>query len=299
MKPRSNHALIPMATAVAAFVTALGPVHAQEPECTVTEEAGAKERYQQAESFKSSSEYFNASAEYRAAFELCPRPFLVFNAAQMLWLDGKKLEALDLYEQYLELDSASSAATTAVERFFLAAEEQREHGVPRDALILYERYLRLAPGGDNAKYARARMNELRQREVERLAEQERTLAEQAAKQPRVPAIVASDGLSTAPPPDWRPGGLFIGGSALLFFGVAMHSASSNNSDDDGRSQKRVAIVSYAIGGTAFSLGLIWLLRTRTGSATPSAPGLKSPASHLEFTPMAGPHVFGGSWRLHF
>lgn len=328
MKPRTSHALVQLATATITVCTPLfGPAYGQESVCTRAEEDSAKERYNQGESHKAAGEYDAASAEYRAAFELCPRPFLLFNAGQMLWLGGDKRAALDVYQQYLALEPEGSAAAIAREQFFVAAEEERVDGAPRDALILYERYLELAPEGDHADAARAHLNELREREMARLAGRGRPQAEQEAKPPPKPPVEVSEPVQPAASPDWRPGGAFVAGSALLVLGVAMHGSSSNHRrnyderyrelcptdcprdtlpsevrdmDSTARVQWRVALASYVVGGAAFSLGLVWLLIAPSDPATPVAPRVEPSAGRpMRFTPMAGPDVLGGTWQLQF
>ena len=118
----------------------------------------------------------------------------------------------------------------------------------------------------------------------------------------------------------------MAGSAILVFGLAMHGSSSNyrrNYDEryrqlcptdcpletlpsdvremysTARNQWRVALASYVVGGAAFSLGLAWLLIAPSGPATPAAPGVELSAGHMRFTPIAGPHVLGGTWQVQF
>jgi len=61
----------------------------------------AKAHFKQAKAYQEAGAFARAVDEYKAAYELDPRPELLFNIAQAYRLAGDKKQALENYKQYL------------------------------------------------------------------------------------------------------------------------------------------------------------------------------------------------------
>lgn len=79
-----------------ALVLATAPARA-----APTAKAQAKQHFKQGKALQDAGRYDDAVAEYRAAYEVDPRPEMLFNIAQVYRLGNHKQAAIDYYQQYL------------------------------------------------------------------------------------------------------------------------------------------------------------------------------------------------------
>ena len=89
-------------------------------------ERAAKAHYQKGARLFTAKRYAQALVEYRAAYELSPRPPLLFNMARALHENGDKAEALAHYRRYL--DAVPPKGPVADEAREFAAALERELG---------------------------------------------------------------------------------------------------------------------------------------------------------------------------
>src|SRR5687767_3337095 len=78
-----------------------------------TRKERAQQHVKKGQAHQAAGEYDQALTEYRAAYDLLPHPLLLFNLAQVYRLQGKLSEAVDHYEQYLELEPEGKGAAQA------------------------------------------------------------------------------------------------------------------------------------------------------------------------------------------
>jgi tetratricopeptide (TPR) repeat protein len=83
----------------------------------------AKAHFRQAKAYQEAGAFARAVDEYKAAYDLDPRPELLFNIAQAYRLAGDKAQALDHYRRYLV---AQPDGKGAEEARVLVAELQRQ-----------------------------------------------------------------------------------------------------------------------------------------------------------------------------
>ena len=319
MNPRRARAIAQVcALVIGAIATPIPAAHAgsAKPACSKADEAKAKEHYERGEAFKTLKKYPEAANEYQTAFERCARPFLLFNAGQMMWLDGQKLEALKLYKRYLELDPDSRAAPVAREQFFEFAEDLRKYKKLSKALAAYQLYLELAPEGDNIEAAKIRIKRLQEaietREADR--RERRPLEPTAADNPRERRDSAGA---------WMPWTTLGTGAVLVAVGGLVHSQALSRGQeydagltamcpagctdaqipaeltatlDSARSRQSLAIGAYVTGGLIAGAGVAWLLmRSSGGDSARTAANPRAP----QFIPMVGAGVVGATVRLGF
>ncbi|HEX2691139.1 MAG TPA: tetratricopeptide repeat protein [Kofleriaceae bacterium] len=148
---------------------------------------------------QNSGDYDTAIIFYSKAFELVPRPVLMFNMAQAHRLAGRNDQALELYARYLARDPKGSQAQTASDLvddiglaaqnggdydtaialytkayglvphpvlMFNMAEAHRLAGRSDKALALYAKYLAQDPKGAKAQTARDLIADIQARQVE-------------------------------------------------------------------------------------------------------------------------------------
>jgi tetratricopeptide (TPR) repeat protein len=73
----------------------------------------AKARFKQGRAHQDVGQYELAAVEYKAAYDLDPRPEMLFNIAQAFRLAGKKEEALDYFKRYLDVQPEGAGADEA------------------------------------------------------------------------------------------------------------------------------------------------------------------------------------------
>ena len=332
----AQHRWLALASVVIALGTCvasgLNQVYAQDPKsptkCSAKDEKRAKEHFKRGEAHKTLKDYPAAVSEYLAGYEFCARPFLLFNVAQVHWLDGKLQAALEMYERYLKQEPDGSGAATARARFFQAADKSRQDGELERALTHYQRYLVLAPEGSNAQEAREQVQTLtdalakRKADAERKAKTEREAEAARRERERARAARGAKRSSGA----WKPWTTAGAGALAIAVGGVFHWRARSNGDEYDRqfgelcgtaagcrieelppdvrsqlstaqTQQGIAIGAYIAGGVALSAGLVWLMLR---GAPPTADDTSQVSTQRSFlTPWAGPHAVGGSWLVHF
>ena len=87
-------------------------------------ERAAKAHYQKGARLFAAKRYAQALVEYRAAYELSPRPPLLFNMARALHQNGDKAEALEHYRRYLDAVPAKGPVADEAREFAAALERE-------------------------------------------------------------------------------------------------------------------------------------------------------------------------------
>ena len=88
----------------ALLLLCLNAALAQTPSPVTDPEAEARRLYKEGERLYSIGEWERAVARYKAAYELAPKPGLIFNIAQVYRLWGKPRDARFFYQQYLRAE---------------------------------------------------------------------------------------------------------------------------------------------------------------------------------------------------
>ena len=89
------------------------PASAQPREPSKEDRQRAKKLFAQGTELHKSGDYRAAAKKYQAAFDLVPRPLFLFNVAQVYRLNGDREQAINYYEQYLEMDADGRGSATA------------------------------------------------------------------------------------------------------------------------------------------------------------------------------------------
>lgn len=267
--------------------------HAQSDACDPDAKKKAKDYFHLAEASKKVGAYQQAVDAYLEAYKLCPRPFLLFNAGQLYWIQAERekaqgqrkdaralqAKALVLYEQYIETEPTGQGAELAQEQFFEVAEELAIEGRTEDAERYYEWYLELAPNGSRAAEAKVWLTELpnERKRLQRQADQRKQRERQRAAENRAAwdkLIRERNARATAPrPPAPRRTGYRIG--LLLTASVSTVSAivavthAGDNADAPPRYRyPGIALVSGALAGFFLYKGYLQKpASTRSTSAT--------------------------------
>jgi len=74
---------------------------------------GAKAHFKSGKALQDAGKYSEAADEYQAAYDLDPRPAMLFNIAQAHRLAGHKKTALDYYQRYLSDEPSGAGAREA------------------------------------------------------------------------------------------------------------------------------------------------------------------------------------------
>lgn len=146
------------AFARASTILAVGTVLALlAPNVVHGDNATYKEHIKRAKAHAALDQFDKAAREFLAAYEIDPKPPLLFNAAHAFWLAKMPDAALEQYKRYLDKVPNGSASKQARARFFEAAElkwQARETGA---ALELYDTYIGLAPTNAERNIATAKL----------------------------------------------------------------------------------------------------------------------------------------------
>lgn len=171
-----------------------GVAHAQREPCNRVAKKTAKAHFDLAEVHKQLQAFPEAAEAYLSAYRLCARPFLLFNAGQVYWLDAEdakkrgkpgkmyrlRAKAVMLYERYVALEPNGPGGEIVRGPIFEVAEETAIAGRTEDATRLYQLYLKFAPKGQRATEARVWLDEMA-RERERAHHQSKAKRARAAK----------------------------------------------------------------------------------------------------------------------
>ena len=115
-----------------------------------------KEHIKRAKAHAALDQFDKAAGEFLAAYEIDPKPALLFNAAHAFWLADMHDEALEQYRRYLKAEPSGSASAQARSRFFEAAELKWQDQQLAAALELYQAYIDLAPTAAERNVATSR-----------------------------------------------------------------------------------------------------------------------------------------------
>lgn len=302
-------------------------------QCSESDESRAKELFKQAEQHRQLEEYLRAKTAYQSAYEVCPtKPFLLFNAAQMLVQANLKVQAVPLFEKYLQIDPDGRAADTVKSQILLIAEERFAAGDREQASGLFRRVLAIEPTGERAEIARARLNALAVAssvDTERAEPDTDKLAEPVEKKSLTEVSSTTDAAQEEPIGRGRS---WVGWS-ILGVGLAAAGAggvfhwqwSVNFADAESRLQEacrtgcsgvpadieelastaqlqsRLALAGYVVGGAALVTGAILLLRHRKRAKrrTEPAVGARADRPQLTLWPATGRTWIGGTVQLRF
>jgi len=243
---------------------AAAPKNAPDPAASAREEA--KQHFALAEAALAANRYDEAIAEYRAAYELVPRPGFLFNLGQAYRLKGDSRSALDFYKKYLAADPKGKAAPIA-------------------AIQIRELTKKVAEA-DAAEAAR-------KAEADRLVEEQRKADEAKRAKSRKafqdgPTEPPGGAVGPSPSPaatrparkgrGLRIAGLVTGGAGVVMIGagIAFGMKASGLADevaeqydpdkvDEGESAESTAIILYVAGGAALVGGTVmYFLGRRAG-----------------------------------
>jgi tetratricopeptide (TPR) repeat protein len=89
-----------MRAVVVVVIAAAAMIAHADPDPAAVERA--KVHFKQAKAYQDARDYARAADEYKAAYELDPRPEMLFNVGQAFRLAGAKREALDYFKRYLD-----------------------------------------------------------------------------------------------------------------------------------------------------------------------------------------------------
>lgn len=73
----------------------------------------AKARFKQGKAYQDAGAYVKAAEEYKAAYDLDPRPEMLFNIAQAYRLAGERQLAIDYFKKYLDAQPGGAGADEA------------------------------------------------------------------------------------------------------------------------------------------------------------------------------------------
>ena len=73
----------------------------------------AKARFKQGKAYQDAGAYAKAAEEYKAAYDLDPRPEMLFNIAQAYRLAGERQLAIDYFKKYLDAQPSGAGANEA------------------------------------------------------------------------------------------------------------------------------------------------------------------------------------------
>ena len=141
------------AVTVLVALTAAGPAHAQRAEDE------ARRHFAQAEAYFQAGTYDKAAEEYRAAYDLVPRPVLLFNIGLAYEKMGDKSSAVDYYQRYLDADPRGIKSEEARARHEALVRELRAQSEAQDradkAAALRKSAAERSQAGDHAGAAAA------------------------------------------------------------------------------------------------------------------------------------------------
>ncbi len=212
-------------------------------------------------------DYETAIAMYSKAYDLVPKPILIFNMAQATRLGGRQAQAIELYKRYLEAEPNGAQAATAKE--FVSAYEAKQAADDQ-----------AKQAGDQAaadQAATLKAAEERGRREQEQADLARRQAEQQQPSQLQPTQTSARAPSEQPSSSLRipciaTGVVGLAGIGLgIGFGVHARSLSNDLSQpgavfdpgkfSSGQTANQVAIASYVAGGvllatsvTLFALG---------------------------------------------
>jgi tetratricopeptide (TPR) repeat protein len=86
----------------------------------------AKVHFKQGRALQAAGDFARAADEYKAAYELDPRPEMLFNIGQAFRLAGAKREALDYFKRYLDQQPDGSGAAEARQHVQALTKETEE-----------------------------------------------------------------------------------------------------------------------------------------------------------------------------
>ncbi|MFW5876117.1 MAG: PEGA domain-containing protein [Myxococcota bacterium] len=303
-------------TAVALFLGTGAPAAAQETGGADAQDAaeGAREEFMRGQQAYQQGDYETAIAAWQAAYELDPRPLILYNLSQAYERYGKLSEAVQALEKYTsEADPSDPNVETARSRLSKLRERLGRTGI----------HITDAPGGaeilvDGHSWGRAPREEPipldpgTHRVVLRLEGYEdfrasvgvpagQTIDVAAEMDPETAAAgeAAGQGPGIAP---WLlvggGGGVLVTGAILG--GVALGKAKdaefrSGGEADGAETLALVADVMMGVGAAAAVGGFLWWLLTRRGGD--EAPAEEAPAVSLN--PVFGPGAAGAEATLRF
>lgn len=304
--------------AVALFLGAGAPAVAQEGDGAGAEDAaeGAREKFMQGQQAYQQGDYETAIAAWQAAYELDPRPLILYNLSQAYERYGKLSEAVQALEKYTsEADPSDPNVETARSRLSKLRERLGRTGIhitdaPDGAEILVdghswgrtprEEAIPLDPGThrvvlklEGYENFRASVGVPAGQTVDVGAEMEPEVAgpgEAAAQGPGIaPWLLVGGG-----------GGVLVTGAILG--GVALGKAKdaefrSGGDADSAETLALVADVMMGVGAAAAVGGFLWWLLTRGGGGDDEAPAEE--ASAVSLTPVFGPRTAGAEATLRF
>jgi tetratricopeptide (TPR) repeat protein len=117
------------------------------------------ERLSNATAYIQLKQYSNAAQEFLAAYELDPKPELLYNAGLAYWYGSDRPAALALYARFLERVQEGLLAEKARESFYEVAETEWQGKAFGAALDHYEQYIQYDAAGRNVDHARDRLFE--------------------------------------------------------------------------------------------------------------------------------------------
>lgn len=97
--------------AVVVMIALVAAIAHAEPDSAAIERA--KAHFKQGRALQAAGDYARAADEYKAAYELDPRPEMLFNVGQAFRLAGAKREALDYFKRYLDQQPDGPGAAEA------------------------------------------------------------------------------------------------------------------------------------------------------------------------------------------
>jgi hypothetical protein len=266
---------------------------------------GAREKFMRGQRAYQQGDYDQAIAEWQAAYELDPRPLILYNLSQAYERYGKLPEAVQALEQYLEqadpddpnMDVARARVSTLRER--LAKTSIRVVDAPEGASIFVDG----KPWGRTPRPDPIPVEPGSHVVVVRLAGHQdfrATVGVPAGQSVEVAPEMEVGGAGKRSIAPYIVGGA---GAALVLVagitgGIALSKAkgadtADSDAADSARSMARVADVLGIVGGAAIGAGIVWWILDRRKNRT----GKEEAA--VSITPVFSPGGAGASATVRF